>query len=574
MLRRLLQDRSLRSQLIVTVVLVHAVLMAVFVLDLVVRQRAFLHAEHIQRSTSLAGGLARHVTGDVLAGDLAALQEAVSGVRDYPELQYAIITDPSGRVLAHTDAAQIGHYLSDPVSRDMLEGPGRVRVMVDSPRMTDIAAPIIWNDRVVGWTRFGSGLQSIERGLDEVEHEGMLYALGAIVLGAALAYWTARGFTRNVSELLQVADATKTGRRDLRAVAGTRNEIGRLAGSFNAMLDALGERERALAQANEELEARVAERTSELAESAAVHGSILEQANDAFVSMDEHGLIVEWNRMAEATFGWSRDDAVGQKLADLIIPEAMRDAHNRGMQRFLQTGEARVIGQRIEVGAVTRDGREIPVELGMRLRMSRNRRHFDAFLRDITERKQLESSLAQQALHDMLTGLPNRRLLHESLPAAMQRADRTGKSLALFFLDLDRFKHVNDTLGHEAGDRVLCEFAQRIRSSVRAVDTVARLAGDEFVVVAEALSNPEADALYVAGKILRSAAAPYRLGAHSEQLSSSIGVALYAPASGISADELLLRADQAMYRSKHRGRGQATVWEPAARTDGPSIAAV
>jgi diguanylate cyclase (GGDEF)-like protein len=135
--------------------------------------------------------------------------------------------------------------------------------------------------------------------------------------------------------------------------------------------------------------------------------------------------------------------------------------------------------------------------------------------------------------------------------------------MGVYFIDLDGFKHVNDTCGHDAGDEVLREFACRIRDSVRAVDMVARLAGDEFVVVCEAFADAQANAEMIAAKLLRVADAPYTIGAQQRRLSSSVGVAVYAPGSGLDGSALLARADQAMYASKRGGKGRATVWSPA-----------
>jgi diguanylate cyclase (GGDEF)-like protein/PAS domain S-box-containing protein len=391
---------------------------------------------------------------------------------------------------------------------------------------------------------------------------GLPFALIALGTGALLATLLAHAVTRRLYGLLDVADAVRDGRHDLRAAPSRVHEVGRLVESFNGMLDALDEREQALARLNSELEARVEERTAELAESIANHRAILEQANDAFVMLDEEGRIVEWNRAARTAFGWTRSQAYGRLFSELILPEEERTAFDADLAGFIATGVTERVGRRVELLACTRDAREIPIEMSMRSRWRGNRRYFDAFLRDISERRQLEVSLAMQALHDPLTGLPNRRLLLESLPRATQRADRTGKAMGVYFIDLDGFKHVNDTCGHDAGDEVLREFACRIRDSVRAVDMVARLAGDEFVVVCEAFAEAQANAEMIAAKLLRVADAPYVIGTQQRRLSSSVGVAVYVPGSGLDGSALLARADQAMYASKHGGKGRATLWSP------------
>ncbi|GAB2508296.1 diguanylate cyclase domain-containing protein [Lysobacter humi (ex Lee et al. 2017)] len=551
-----LAPSSIRRQLIVTVAAVLAVLTTAFITSQVLRQRAALAAEHAQRTGGLAAGLAAQLGRPLGRGDARAAQAVLDGLRSLPGLRHAVVFDRAGRRIAGSRGTSSA--LPSPGL-----APARPHSLVESAAFVEIAMPVRRGGRHVGWLRLATDSPEAARAVDRALGEGIIAALAAIAIGTAFAHALGHRVTRRLYGLLEVADATREGRRDLRARASRVHEVARLADSFNAMLDALAEREQALARSNEELEARVEERTAELAESAANQRAILEQANDAFIMVDEDGRVVEWNRAARTIFGFTRSQAIGRLLTDLIIPEAQHAAHTRGMRRYLETGETSVVGRRVEMLACTRDGREIPVEMSMRSRYRGQQRYFDAFLRDITERKQLEVSLAMQALHDSLTGLPNRRLLLESLPRAIQRADRSGTALGVYFLDLDGFKQVNDTLGHDAGDAVLCEFACRIRDAVRAVDMVARLAGDEFVVVAEAFSNPQPDAMTVAAKLVRVGEAPYVIGDTERRLSSSVGVAIYLPGSGVDTATLLHRADEAMYASKHGGKARATVWAPA-----------
>ena len=156
-------------------------------------------------------------------------------------------------------------------------------------------------------------------------------------------------------------------------------------------------------------------------------------------------------------------------------------------------------------------------------------------------------------LVDVLTNLPNRRAFHEELPKAMARARRENQDMAVLFLDLDGFKGVNDTHGHEAGDEVLRQFATRIAACVRKTDMVARLAGDEFVVILEGLAQ-ESDASEVATKILRESGQTFHLDKTSVDLSASVGIAFHAATETSSPDQLLQTADEAMYMAKHAGK--------------------
>jgi diguanylate cyclase (GGDEF)-like protein/PAS domain S-box-containing protein len=168
------------------------------------------------------------------------------------------------------------------------------------------------------------------------------------------------------------------------------------------------------------------------------------------------------------------------------------------------------------------------------------------------ERKQLLARLQHMAQFDALTGLPNRYLLHDRMVGALARAERCAGRLSLLFLDLDRFKLVNDTLGHKAGDRLLQEVARRLRECVRDTDTVARIGGDEFVVLLESIQDP-AHALQVADKIRAALQQQLHIGPHALQITPSIGVAHY-PEDGVTSDQLLGQADEAMYAAKRAGR--------------------
>jgi len=178
---------------------------------------------------------------------------------------------------------------------------------------------------------------------------------------------------------------------------------------------------------------------------------------------------------------------------------------------------------------------------------------------------QLESTVALRTaelhallLRDVLTGLPNRRALMETLPAAMERSARSGKPCALLFLDMDGFKAVNDTHGHEEGDELLRQFGSRIAEAVRRTDTVARLAGDEFVVILESLATTD-DAADKAHGLLAALRQPYTLKDATVTVGASVGVALHLPGDTADLDAWLARADQAMYAAKRGGKNRVAL---------------
>jgi diguanylate cyclase (GGDEF)-like protein/PAS domain S-box-containing protein len=338
---------------------------------------------------------------------------------------------------------------------------------------------------------------------------------------------------------------------------------------------------------NESLERTVAERTAELEtkagqlqqalerqhhiqqrlqESEMELRATLQNANDAFIAVDERGRIVEWNGQAERLLGWSRDEAYGKAMADLLFDAELRTTWLQEMERFAACGESQLINHRGEARTKRRDGADIDVELSVGHVPRRDGHLFIVFLHDISERKRLHASLEGMALRDTLTDLPNRRALMQTLPEALARARRIGKPLALFFLDLDGFKGVNDRLGHDAGDELLRLLAQRIVGTVRRTDTVARLAGDEFVVLLELLASAD-DAVDIADKLLPLLQQPFLLKAGTVALSGSIGIALHAPDAQESVEALLSRADAAMYEAKRSGKNRYRIAADAPRDE-------
>ena len=185
-----------------------------------------------------------------------------------------------------------------------------------------------------------------------------------------------------------------------------------------------------------------------------------------------------------------------------------------------------------------------------------------AQIEDVTARKLAQAALTHQATHDPLTALPNRTLLLDRLGQALERSRRNGGHIALLFCDVDRFKRINDSLGHEVGDQLLVEIARRLRTSIRGADTAGRLSGDEFLVICEELSR-ESDAMRLAERVRALTDEPIAVAGHSLSITLSIGVAHAGPDDQPAA--LLRRADTAMYEAKERGRGRVEVFDETLR---------
>jgi diguanylate cyclase (GGDEF)-like protein/PAS domain S-box-containing protein len=292
---------------------------------------------------------------------------------------------------------------------------------------------------------------------------------------------------------------------------------------------------------------------------------LLESAPDAMVIADEDGRIVLANRQVEQLFGWPRQALLGQPV-ETLLPERLRDKHQDHRTDYHRNSpEARPMGRSIELAALRADGSEFPVEVSLSPVQMGGGVLVCAAIRDVTERKEAERALAHQALHDALTGLPNRVLLVDRLEQALARAVRSNENVAVLFLDVDRFKVVNDSRGHAAGDELIVGVADRLRATVRPTDTVARFGGDEFVVVCQK-ADTLTGAMLVADRIIAALREPFRIGGEEIFLTVSVGIAIATPGDA-SSETLLRNADAAMYRAKAQGRARCEFFDETMQTE-------
>ncbi|MES1147249.1 MAG: PAS domain S-box protein, partial [bacterium] len=248
--------------------------------------------------------------------------------------------------------------------------------------------------KTVPWTLFYMVPEaSVEALVVDVVRQKILLAMLIIALAFAAGIGMAMVIARPIHSLASATDALAEGDLAVRVKPTGHDEIGQLGSRFNLMAQRLEDSTAALRAEREGLEARVIERTQELRASEARTHSIVETALDAVVTIDRFGLVNDWNPQAESTFGWTRKEAVGRELVALVIPERFREAHRKGLERYLRTGEATILGRRIELCGLHKDGHEFPVELAVTPIGSGDNIGFSAFLRDITARKQSEEAI-------------------------------------------------------------------------------------------------------------------------------------------------------------------------------------
>ncbi len=282
--------------------------------------------------------------------------------------------------------------------------------------------------------------------------------------------------------------------------------------------------------------------------------SLFEQNSAGVAALDPDATVVRANRAFRGLTGTSREDLDGVPF-DRVVPEAVRAEYRDRIEGALD-GRASSFESVLADG----EGRQIHVEVStVPIVVDDATQGVYVIVEDITHRKEFEERLQHRALHDYLTELPNRALFTDRLEHAAERAERTDGHLAVLFLDIDRFKMVNDSAGHAAGDRLLRVVADRMRGVARDGDTLARFGGDEFALLLEDLDEPEG-ALSVARRIERVLEEPVSLDGQTVRVSASVGIA-GSDAGEVPPRELLQRADQAMYRAKAAGGGRSRMYD-------------
>ncbi len=282
---------------------------------------------------------------------------------------------------------------------------------------------------------------------------------------------------------------------------------------------------------------------------------IIEQVHDSVISTDLEGIIVSWNKGSKTLLGYKAKDMLGRHISSIYLEEDHEELE-KNIKILKEKGKHRTV-----IRLLKKSKELIYAELSLSLLKDEKGEPIGlvGYSQDITERKIAEDelhlqrrNLQHQAYHDTLTGLPNRSLFSDRLEQAVEKAKRNDTLFALFFIDLDRFKQINDSLGHAIGDELLKVVTERLKVTLRKEDTLARLGGDEFTIIMEELSHAQ-DASILAQKVLEVLQQPITINNHALYVSSSIGISLY-PQDDTDAGNLLKYADAAMYRAKEEGR--------------------
>ncbi len=360
------------------------------------------------------------------------------------------------------------------------------------------------------------------------EMKGTLWvgALSLVAILAAALYFSLRSnVLMPIKELRTAIKSAGGGDRNAQINVTRQDELGELASVFNQM-------------------------QKDLSRSESRIRAVMDNIVDGVLTLREDGVIDAVNPAVEHIFGYNQQELIGSPADILVSDEA---------ENFLlshdEPGERKVIVDMVrEVTGKKKNGASFPMDLAVSNMQLDDELFYIAIIRDITSRKARIAALHYQALHDALTGLPNRNLLLDRLQQAIRAAERGKHKLTIILLDLDRFKEVNDTLGHHVGDKLLCQIAQRLVTLLRESDTVARLGGDEFCLLLPTADTAEAQA--TAAKVMREIEKTIYVEGQSLVITSSLGIASY-PTHGQTPLVLLRRADVAMYFAKRNKKGCA-----------------
>jgi diguanylate cyclase (GGDEF)-like protein/PAS domain S-box-containing protein len=482
--------------------------------------------------------------------EVRELQSIVADLAGREDILYVRVIDWDGSLIAggRSQGEPEPGLADDALSRHArLHGEQLTRIDSDG---LHLAMPVTFAPDLVGAVRLGLSRRNMLDELAAVRNRNLTLVIWFVAGSLLLTFLVVRRITQPLTHLIESTEAVSLGRMATRISVSGSDELQLLAASFNRMLDRL-------------------ETTTVSRDYVA---NILQSMSEALAVLTPDGRIALANRSLCRLLGYSERELRGMLFDRLLSAHADSDATSADdlIGRLQREGAL----DRVEAEYRARSGQSIAVLVSGALMCEPGGpvRAMICVAQDNRERKLQEERIRQLAFFDTVTGLPNRAHFHQALEEAVTDAQQVGAKLAVLFLDLDRFKRINDTLGHASGDRLLEIFAQRLAGCLRSGDTIARLAlptgsstvarlgGDEFTVLLRYVESRD-DAAHIARRILNALGKPFQLAGQEVVVEASMGIAL-CPDDAADADALLMRADTAMYHAKAQGRANFQFYHP------------
>jgi diguanylate cyclase (GGDEF)-like protein/PAS domain S-box-containing protein len=509
--------------------------------------RSALHGEATKRLTNLSAILSDDLINPLYDLDMLAILQLLQSVSKLEDIAYAVVIDPQG-VILHDGTELLDNYGKQIEEREILQwiNTKSIPLLINSEEVIEIVSPVLIADENLGWVRIAlskkvhlentTKLTQQLSGLTSKYQQRERYLLFFVtvillLLGLILAALISKRLVSPIRKLTEYVKRVGEGAYGIELRKTRSDEIGQLIESFNRMSRDL----------------------SNTSVSRQYLNDVINNLRDALIVFDADKNIIMVNKTAVEMIGYDNVHFVGMSFYDII---SSRDSARvkLWLNHLINEGAAT-----IDVRYVTAKDTKILVSLsGTYLDLTAAPGQFITVAQDVSERRKNEEHIRYLAQYDGLTKLPNRQLFRDRLKHAMEQAERGEYLIALMFIDLDRFKKINDSLGHHAGDLLLKETAVRLKKILRLGDTVARLGGDEFTIIAEQIKSIT-DGINIAKTILEIIREPFEIDARNLHVGCSIGIVFY-PFSKDDIGSLIQKADMAMYQAKRSGRGQYCVY--------------
>ncbi|MBI5918256.1 MAG: EAL domain-containing protein [Nitrosomonadales bacterium] len=530
--------RSLRSKLVSLILFVSLLVGGTLITYLLYTQRKMILEEFEVRGKAVSSLLAGNLRDPLYQLRINDANRVISAARLNQDVTSIYVLDQEGHIFS--DGSEENPRLFEQVMNgadtlaSLRRDPHQLAEYTDE--LLTITTPVTLPDhKLVGYVQVTFSLDKVQAHIGSVTGIAILICILLFLPAILLASYLARRITRPIRAMRDASTQIGQGHFSTRVSVDSHDELGELASAINNMVEQL----------------------DKVTVSKFYVNNIIQSMADTLLVIDQAGLIAIANRSALRLLGYEETEIIGLPAEDILGKLISRDP-----QGGIALRDSRTLEQNTETTLLSRTGKLIPVSLSLSKLVDERQGYAKLVLvaQDITERKAAESKIYNLAFYDPLTNLPNRRLLHDRLKRAIAASQRNRQFGALFLIDLDNFKTLNDTRGHDMGDHLLVEVARRLLISVREEDTVARLGGDEFVVLLKEIGPDEGTAATqaeaVAEKICLALSQPYALrgGEHTDYYATaSVGVSLFCGQQE-SLEVVMKQADMAVYKSKNAGR--------------------